>query len=112
MVSVQQGPIPDAPMASDRPLEDYKPLPESGFDRFLRFLIDEAPSFVSEMYASYATPQVAYVGKFENLVTDVATALEMAGEPVDRGMLEAVAPVNVSSTSNSALIWPQDLRRK
>ena len=93
-------------------LERYRPLPDAGFDGFLRFVIDETPAFVSRMYAGYAPPHVAFVGKFENIVADVTTALDRAGMRVDRGVLDAIAPVNVSSRRDSAPVWPEDLRRK
>jgi len=51
------------------------------FNQFVRNVVAKRPGYVSELYASYAQPQVDFVGKQENLRADLVAVLKRLNEP-------------------------------
>lgn len=69
------------------------------FNRFLSNMLDEFPDgYLTGLFKMF-TSHVNFVGKQENLVDDLVTALKTAGENFDEKKLRATEPKNVGQMS-------------
>lgn len=81
------------------------------FNEFLTNAVACRPGFVSELYASFATPGVQFIGRQENLVDDLVHVLRRLNENFDEDFLRNYRKVNESHVSRDAVSWRPDLRR-
>lgn len=84
-----------------------RPIDECGDDDFNRFVanvLEACPGYVSEMYGWYAEG-CDYIGRVENLASDLRTALENAGTPIEEEVLANVPATNVSPSRIGTPVW-------
>ena len=86
------------------------------FSEFIRLCIEHEPGYVSRMYEWYIGPvgyeYVEFIGRYENLVEDLADVLTAIGYTVDREALHQFGPVNVSPKACGEPVWNPALRRR
>lgn len=68
---------------------------DDNYEQFIISALDNYPGFVSRMFRMYEP--MDYVGKQESLVDDLVTALTLAGEEFDEGVLRRIPGRNESS---------------
>ncbi|TWT64190.1 sulfotransferase family 2 domain-containing protein [Rubinisphaera italica] len=80
------------------------------FNQYVRNVIAKHPSYVTNLYDGYISPQVNFVGKQENLREDLVTALEQAGLDFDADFIRNFEDVGVSKSPRSSIEWEPELR--
>jgi hypothetical protein len=87
-------------------------------DEFVNVMLDEHPNgFVTELFQLYVglhADQMDYVGRTENLLSDLKEICRRAGQPV-KVPFDELAPINVSSTlpeiARRAVVTPSTAER-
>ena len=83
------------------------------FNTFVRNVVDKRPGYVTELFNSYAQPQVDFVGRQENLRQDLITVLETLDLDFDEDLLMNQEEVGVSAPpSGQPLEWDPLLRQE
>jgi hypothetical protein len=88
-------------------------LKETGnpdFHRFVRNVIETRPGFVTELYSTYAQPEIGFVGRQETLVDDLIQVLGTLNVNFDEHRIRESQRVNVSDDSCDSVGWEDDLR--
>ena len=78
------------------------------FAGYVEVVTAEVPGYLSQQYEWFLGPPgaIEYIGRQENLVEDLITALELAGVDFDPAALRAVPPVN-EGTEDKPEITPE-----
>ncbi|WP_253156192.1 sulfotransferase family 2 domain-containing protein [Stieleria tagensis] len=82
------------------------------FGDFLETALDLTPGYYSKMlrrYVGQVGDEIDFIGRFETLVDDLITALQMAGEPFNPATLRETPPINQSQYGQHPAIYPVDL---
>jgi len=87
-------------------------LGSSDFNCFVRNVIKAYPGYVTEMYSRFATPQVSFVGKQENLCDDLVTVLKKLQLPFDEKFIRGFEKVGVSPKRSTGLAWDPELKEE
>lgn len=85
------------------------------FCDFVRQVLDQYPGIYSSELLKYVGEkehEIEFIGKYENLVNDLVTALKLAGEVFDESALRAFQPVNVSDKIAYPAIYSGDLEEQ
>jgi len=82
------------------------------FNQFVRNVVAKRPGYVSELYASYAQPQVDFVGKQENLRADLVAVLKRLNLNFDEEFVMRHREVNASPEVNRPVQWEPALRER
>jgi len=85
------------------------------FAVFIRNVLDRYPGAYSQGLIDYVgepDAEIEFVGKYENLVEDLITALQSAGEEFDENVIRALAPVNVSDKTRFPAEYTQQLEKE
>lgn len=85
-------------------------LGSSDFNIFVRNVISKYPGYVTEMYSRFATPQVSFVGKQENLCDDLITVLKRLQLTFDEQFIREFEKVGVSPKRTTGLEWDPALK--
>jgi hypothetical protein len=81
------------------------------FNEFICRLIEKRPGYVSELYASYAQPQVNFIGKQESLTDDLVAVLRKLNLNFDEERIRAIKHANESDrVDNRLIIWDEGLK--
>lgn len=75
------------------------PFMSLSFEGFVRSVVRRSPGSLSLRYEAYVGPEpgvLDFVGKMENLASDLVKALRLAGEEFDEEKLRRTPPENVS----------------
>jgi hypothetical protein len=80
------------------------------FNEFLANAVTRRPGFVSELYASFTTPGIRFIGRQENLVEDLIHVLRQLNETFDEDFVRTYRKVNESHVSKDVISWRPDLR--
>lgn len=74
-------------------------LARAPFPEFIEAVAEEAPGYLSSLYELFLGPpgEIEFIGRYENLQSDLITALERAGQPFDPEAIRATPPTNVSA---------------
>lgn len=76
-------------------------------NKFIRLVEKNCYGHVTTLFGLYTEqPKISFVGKQENLVNDLITALKKAGETFNEDIIRSFKPKNVSK------VFPQKLTRK
>ena len=84
------------------------------FETFMRNVLSMFYGECSKVYERFVGPpddEIEFVGKFENLVEDLITALALAGEKFDPRVIRATAPTNVSDKKRYVADYSPELER-
>ncbi len=82
------------------------------FTQFIENVIRKRPGYVTELFYSFVTPGIDFIGRQENLVDDLIDVLKLRGFAIDEDWIRSLAPQNTSSSGSSGnLAWPEDLER-
>jgi hypothetical protein len=83
------------------------------FNTFVRNVVKKRPGYVTELFNSYAQPQIDFVGKQENLRLDLITVLETLALDFDQDLLLTHEEVGVSPPPvGQPLEWDSRLREE
>jgi hypothetical protein len=82
------------------------------FPAFLQWILEYQPGYVGNMFSRYTYKDVDYIGKQENLATDLVAILDHTGLQYDREVVLQRAPVGVSKYKEKKLEWPASLREQ
>lgn len=82
------------------------------FNRFVRNVITKRPGYVTELYASYAQPQIDFVGQQENLREDLIAVLKKLELKFDETFVREFEALGVSPKPKEKIEWDPDLRRE
>jgi hypothetical protein len=82
------------------------------FNQFVRNVVDRRPGYVTELYASYAQPQIDFIGKQENLQRDLVTVLKQLNLDFDEDFVLNYRPVGVSPEPTHKVGWNPELRER
>jgi hypothetical protein len=85
-------------------------LGSADFNCFVRNVITKYPGYVTEMYGRFATPQISFVGKQENLCEDLITVLKKLQMPFDEQFIREFGKIGVSPKRSTGLVWDPDLK--
>ncbi len=80
------------------------------FDKFLRFIINNRPGFVTELYSCYDTFECSFVGKQENLDKDLSKVLELMGYGYHYETIKHFRIIN--KTPPLDIKWDKGLKRE
>ena len=95
------------------PVRRLNGLGNPDFNNFVRGVAQKWPGFVTEMFSQYTGPPVAFIGKQENLVEDLTTALKHLGPEVDEDFIRKYKRVNISvEPKENDVVWDPDLRKQ
>lgn len=86
-------------------------LGSGDFNQFVRNVIEARPGYVSELFFSYAKPDIAFIGKTENLINDLIHILEHLGLPADVETIRNRGPANASKQPDQAIEWDPVVRQ-
>jgi len=82
---------------SRNPLERH--CCSTSFHEFVEKVLRQYPGCCSRMFESFVGPEgneIEYIGRYENLLENLLTALRMAGEAFDESAIRRCPPQNVS----------------
>ena len=85
------------------------------FKTFVLNVLEHYPSFCTHVYEQYVGPPddpIEFVGKQENLVEDLITALRSAGEDFNESLIRAFPPQNVSDQTRFNATYTSELERR
>lgn len=85
------------------------------FKTFVLNVLEYYPGFCTHVYEQYVGPPndtIEFVGKQENLVEDLITALRSAGEEFDESLIRAFPPQNVSDQTRFIATYTPELERR
>lgn len=85
-------------------------LGSPSFNTFIENVLNTCPGYVSELFFSFTKPGISFIGKTENLVADMRTALSLSGLTPDENALR-LPPNNSSTTFKNSIEWDLELRR-
>tara|TARA_B100000809_G_C14994268_1_gene479134 strand:+ start:258 stop:968 length:711 start_codon:yes stop_codon:yes gene_type:complete len=86
---------------------------DSNFGTFVRKAIAKRPGYVTELFGSFAQPQVDFVGTQENLRQDLMKVLRMLRLDFDEDLVENSDPVGVSHPPPGQVVeWEPRLRKE
>jgi hypothetical protein len=80
------------------------------FNEFVRNVARHRPGFVAELYGWYATPEIDFVGRQENLAADLVLALRRMGLDLDEERVRSRPAENASRCD--PLQWDPGLREE
>ena len=84
------------------------------FKTFVLNALKYFPGFCTHIYEQYVGPPedpIEFIGKQENLVEDLITALKLAGEPFNESSIRAFPPQNVSDRTRFDATYTPELER-
>jgi hypothetical protein len=82
------------------------------FNRFVQNVHARFPGFVTWLYGQFATPEIGFVGKQENLAEDLISVLSRRGLAFDEGRIRAWPRVNESKGAAEGIAWDRALLRR
>lgn len=85
-------------------------LGDPDFNEFVRKVVRHRPGYVSQLFSSYTSPEVSFIGKQENLRADLCQALRAANERFDEDFIMTSAPVGVSEPPCAPPVWEPSVR--
>lgn len=80
------------------------------FHAFVRKVLQDYPGIYArtlEDFVGSAAAPIDFIGRYENLVEDLVTALTLAGEQFDAAAIRALPPYNVSDKKAPASFTPE-----
>lgn len=80
------------------------------FNFFVRNVIRRYPGYVTEMYSRFATPQVSFVGRQEQLCDDLIGVLKLLRLPFDEQFIRNYREVGVSPKRATGCDWDPALK--
>jgi hypothetical protein len=86
------------------------PLMADNFDDFVSNVVRNRPGFVSELFNLYDQWPVAFVGRQESLISDLAVFLQSRGYNVSEPRLEALPRENASDPKHRNPEWCEELK--
>ncbi|WP_430755021.1 hypothetical protein [Magnetovirga frankeli] len=87
-------------------------------DNFLQFIenmLAGYPGFYSKgliAFVGKGSSEIDFIGRYENLVEDLISALRMAGEGFDESIIRQMPPFNVSNKSRFPAEYRAELRQR
>ena len=84
----------------------------SDFNEFVRAVVKKRPGYVTELYASYAQPQIDFVGKQETIREDLVKVLRHLNLKFDEQFVRTFNPVGVSPEPSRKVTWDTALREE
>jgi hypothetical protein len=75
------------------------------FSIFIDRVLKKRPGYVTELFFSYTTPEISFIGKQENLRKDLCKALSLANEKYDEDMIMNEKPVGISNPPSLNMAW-------
>lgn len=87
-------------------------LGNNEFNTFVANVLRKRPGYVSELFFSYTTPEVGFVGKQENIRIDLCNALLLGNEKFDEDLIMSSDPVGVSTPPIPEPEWHDEVRRQ
>ena len=87
-------------------------LGSSDFNEFIYNVNRKRPGYVTELFSWYVRPGVQFVGKQENLVTDILRAFSLTNLEIDHSKFAAVGRLNESPANIPMPEWDPALRRE
>ena len=85
---------------------------DKDFNQFIRNVIKKRPGYVTELYGSFATPDIDFIGKTENLVEDFINVLHLMKVDFDEQYVRDLKPVNVSKKPSNPIKWDPKLKEE
>ncbi len=80
------------------------------FDNFIKEVLEKRPGFVSELYACYDVFECSFVGKQENLISDLITVLKLMKYKFKPTDLISLGVIN--KTPDLKIKWDKKLRQE
>jgi len=102
----------------DRYVKRWNPLSAAcetyceDFHTYMARLHGKFPGYVTWLYGQYATPEVDFVGKQENLREDLREVLALFGLAFDEGMLMGKRRINEAEFNEEPVVWDPGLLRE
>ena len=87
-------------------------LGSTSFSEFVRNVQVKKPGYVTELFFSYATPEVDFIGKQESIRHDLCAALEKAEIDFDANYILHEKKVGVSKPKAANITWDEPLREE
>lgn len=84
------------------------------FQQFIRNILAKYPGVLGKnlnQFVGEAGNEIDFIGKYENLVEDLISALTMAGEVFDAEAIRKTAPYNVSSKARFSAQYTAELEK-
>jgi hypothetical protein len=85
---------------------------DDDFNGFIRRAVARRPGYVTELYGWYTQGGIGFVGKQENLVTDLIRVLKVLNVNFDEDRIRRTPPANVSRRPKIPIAWDPELRRE
>jgi hypothetical protein len=82
------------------------------FDQFIRNVIATRPGYLTQMYSRFTDHETMFVGKQENLRTDLVTALRHTTLEFDEDYILERGRANVSQAPRSDVMWDEGLKQE
>lgn len=89
----------------------YMPKPKD-FNEFVENVLKKHPGYVTELYSSYTTPFINFIGKNENLVNDLIEVLRIMKIDFDENIVRNHKKENVSKLPPKPMEWDDKLRKE
>ncbi len=92
-----------------------RPIAHAGhpeFNEYIRRIIASRPGFVTELYSQFAAPEISFVGRQENLASDLVAALEQLNVTFDEDRIRQAKLVNRSPRDGASTEWEPNLREE
>ncbi|WP_139052875.1 hypothetical protein [Thiocapsa marina] len=87
-------------------------LGSSDFNVFVENVLSRRPGYVSELYFSFCSPEIRFVGRHESLRKDLCEALKTGNEKYDEDLIMNESAVGVSAPLSSPLVWDPRVRQR
>ena len=81
------------------------------FNEFVRNVIEARPGYVSELLFAFTKPGISFIGKTENLRSDLRYVLDQLNLKYDVATIDGLEKKNVSAVSQDSIEWDSDLRQ-
>lgn len=94
---------PNSPLYMEKP---------KNFNEFIRKIIKKHPGYVTELYSSYTSPNIDFIGKTENLVEDLIKVLKLMDVSFDEEIVRNFPPQNVSKNPPEKIVWDEELKKE
>jgi hypothetical protein len=89
----------------------FMPKPK-GFNDFIKGVVKRHPGYVTELYSSYTSPSIDFIGKTENLADDLIKVLTIMGINVPEEKVRSYPTQNVSKTEEVNIVWDAELKKE
>jgi hypothetical protein len=94
------------------PCQALKDTGDADFNQFIRNVTCARPGFVTELFSTYAPPDLDFLGHQETLADDLVGVLQELNVNFDEDRLRSFARINVSSKTSDHIEWAAETRRQ